>query len=359
MSKNSDIIRLIRPDLRQFLPYRSARDEAKAGTIWLNANESPYMLSSNEETAINRYPDKQPVTLQQKLASLYQVEPDQIVVSRGSDEIIDLLVRLFCVAGEDSIMITSPTYGMYAVSARLQGAGIIDVPLLKERSYQMNLSSMISTWNKNVKIIFICSPNNPTGNLLNREDILLLCEELRETIVVVDEAYIDFAETESLSSYINQYPNLIILRTLSKAYGLAGARIGCLLAQQEIAAWVLKILAPYPLPSTIDQIVNHALSEERIRQVQIEIRKTNIEKKVLLEALQSLPFIKQVMPSDANFLCVEMQDPQAILNACAEKGIILRGLLEKKGLEACIRISIGTSAENKALLNVLKGVKIR
>lgn len=354
---------LIRPDLREFAAYSSARDEAKQGKIWLNANESPYSYEIGGEIGgeiesqiqINRYPEKQPKKLLEELAKLYKVENSQIVVSRGSDEVIDLLIRLFCSSGKDSIMIFPPTFGMYAVCAKLQAAQVIAVPLLKNKAYQLDLTSIVQQVNPNVKILFLCSPNNPTGNLLNKTDILSLCEKLKyQSIIVVDEAYLEFADAESLSSYIEQYPNLVILRTLSKAYGLAGARCGVLLAQADLVQWILKIMPPYPLPAFTSQLILQTIMAKQKVQQQINIIKS--ERTRLFESLTKLACVKTVWHSDANFLLVETVDAEKVMHICANDGIILRNMHDKPGLENCVRISIGLPAENDqvvALLNKL------
>ena len=296
--------------------------------------------------------------LQQKIASLYGVDNAQIVLSRGSDEGIDLLIRLFCYAGQDAIMICPPTYGMYAVSARLQGASIIEVPLLKEGGYQLDVRAILAKWNPSVKIIFLCSPNNPTGNLLNQQDILYVCEHLQgKSIVVVDEAYIDYANTESMAAYIKQYAHLVILRTLSKAYGLAGARLGIVLGQEELMQWVLKIIAPYPLSALTSNFIFKALSPQRQKKIKKQITQINSEKKRLSLALRMLPLVRNIFPSDANFLLVEMLHAENVMNACKQQGIVLRSMFDKPGLNHCIRISIGLSDENTRLITVLEKMR--
>lgn len=353
----NNLINLIRCDLRDYVPYSSARDEAKSGKIWLNANESPFAYDVDCELKLNRYPEKQPLVLRQQFAAIYGVNTDQIVLSRGSDEVIDLLIRLFCEAGVDAIMTCPPTYGMYAVSARLQGARIIEVPLIKSAGYQMDLCAMIDKWEPSIKLVFLCSPNNPTGNLLKKDDILFLCEKwMGKSMVVVDEAYLDYADTDSLSAHIDQYPNLIILRTLSKAYGLAGARFGGLIGQSALVEWIIKIIAPYPLASPIVRVVSEALQPARYSQIQNQIRQTNAEKKRLYRLLQALPYVKNIVPSDANFLLVEMSNADKIMNACTQDGIVIRSLFDKPGLADCLRISIGLPEENDQLISLLQRV---
>ncbi len=340
---------LVRKDLQTFNAYSSARDEAKQGIIFLNANESPY------KNKINRYPEKQPDALVKIISTLFNVKQNQLALSRGSDEGIDLLIRLFCDAGQDSIMLCTPTYGMYSIYAKLQGAKIVDVPLLKEKNYQLDVDSILSTWNKNIKIIFLCSPNNPTGNLLNREDILFLCKSLSEKcMIVVDEAYIEFANAESLASDINQFNNLVVLRTASKAYGMAGTRLGFLLANEYLIQWILKIIAPYPLAAPVIEIAVDNFSKNNLIKIKKQIACIQSERDRLRNSLQKIPFIKKIWPSDANFLLVKMDDSESIMKKCSNQGIILRSMFDKKGLENCIRISIGTPEENSQLINLLE-----
>lgn len=349
---------LIRPDLREFNAYSSARDEAKQGKIWLNANESPYNFELQEHVLLNRYPEKQPLQLIKLFSELYHVKENQIVLSRGSDEVIDLLIRLFCSAGKDAILTCPPTFGMYAVCAKLQNANVIEVPLSQSSGYQLDLNSIISSWTPAVKIIFLCSPNNPTGNLLQQDDILHLCKTFaNKSIVVVDEAYIEYADTTSLSAYINEYKNLVILRTLSKAYGLAGLRCGFLLAAEELVRWILKIIAPYPLPSIIIKMISDTLSSARLKQVEQQIQCVRSERTRLEEALKKMSFVKKIWPSKANFVLVEMQDAETIMHQCSENGIILRSMCNKPGLENCLRISIGLPEENTQLINLLSTLR--
>ncbi len=352
----NNILNLIRSDLRQFIPYSSARDEAKQGNIWLNANESPFDFELEKDVLLNRYPEKQPAKLIERLAHMFNVDINQIAVSRGSDEMIDLLIRLFCTSGKDAILTCTPTYGMYAVYARLQGANVIEVPLIKDNFFQLNITSILS--HKNIKIIFLCSPNNPTGNLLTKADILYLCKKVaNKSIVVIDEAYIDYADEVSLASYINEYDNLVILRTMSKAYGLANARFGLLLANKIIVEWILKIMAPYPLSSLITKIVFNALSPQLLAQTKQEIYCIKSERIRLFNALNTMPIIKKVWPSNANFILIETDYAKEIMDVCNTNGIVLRSMFDKVMIENAIRISIGLPEENMQLIKVLQEVK--
>jgi histidinol-phosphate aminotransferase len=345
---------IIREDLRAFKSYSSARDEAKNGRIWLNANESPYDVELSNQTKINRYPDKQNSVLVNKVAELFQIKSEQLLISRGSDEAIDLLVRLCCTAGKDNILICPPTYGMYGVSAKLQNAGMLQVPLLKPQGFQLDMESILANQDNNIKIIFICSPNNPTGNLIDKDDILKLCDVFsNKSLIVVDEAYIDYADTTSMAEYIDQYKNLVILRTFSKAYGLAGARIGFLLANEEIIQWMLKIIAPYPLSAIVTEYVLNALSMERLQVIKSQLTVTKMERLTILNSIKNMAWVKKIWPSEANYILIETADAQAIMRKCAEQGVVIREMFDKPGLDHAVRITVGTPEQNQALIKVL------
>jgi len=345
------LIDLIRPDLRHFKPYSSARDEAKQGKIWLNANESPWDYS---HAGFNRYPEKQPAILINKMSALYGIQPEQLALLRGSDEAIDLLTRLFCRAEKDAVMICPPTFGMYAVCAHLQGVDIIEVPLKKENDFQLDTQAILNVWTSAVKLIYICTPNNPTANTIPEADILKLCEHFRgKSIVVVDEAYVEFSSGGSMATHIPQYENLAVLRTFSKAYGLAGTRFGAILAQAELIRWINAIAAPYPLPSPTIDVTIKALACENLAKVQTDIVCIKQQREYLMAELKASPLIRKIWPSDANFILVEAVDSEKMMQICMKQGIVLRHMHGKPGLENCIRISIGTPEENQALLAAL------
>jgi histidinol-phosphate aminotransferase len=349
----SNIKNLIRPDLREFAPYSAAQDEAEImeGSILLNANELPFNVKTREGVLVNRYPEKQPAQLIARLAEICHVQMNQLVLARGSDAMIDLLIRLFCRAEKDAILICPPTFGMYAVCAQLQGAQVIEVPLIKDSGYALDLPGILARWQPNVKLIFLCSPNNPTGHLLNTADIQHLCETYAgKSMIVVDEAYIEFSGQPGLSQFIHQYDNLVILRTLSKAYGLAAARCGFLLAQSELVQWLVRIMLPYPLSSIITQIIFDALAPEQLNRVKQQVVFINAERERLAEALSQLKCVKKVWPSMANFLLVEVDDVREIIEKCLQRKIILRDMQNKAGLENCLRISVGLPEENAQVI---------
>ena len=280
-------------------------------------------------------------------------------MARGSDEIIDLLVRLFCQAGNDAILTCPPTYGMYEVCAKLQGANIIRVPLIKANGFALNTTAILAEENKSIKLIFLCSPNNPTGNLLDKNDILQICRTLCEkSIIVVDEAYIDFSEQESLGCLVSEYENLVILRTLSKAFGLAGARIGCAIANETICQWLLKIIAPYPLSCVTNDFVNSILSDESLLGINRQLNITKAERERISTRLKKIPCIEYVWQSHANYILVKTKNETQIMTECIANGIILRSMFDKPGLEDCIRISIGLPEENELMLKTLEMVAV-
>lgn len=345
----NEIIKLARPEVLAMKAYSSARSETMSGEIWLDANENPW-----NNTQYNRYPEPQPAKLVSALSEMYGVRREQLLLTRGSDEGIDLLIRLFCRAYEDQIMICPPTYGLYRVAATIQGAKVLEVPLIKEDNFALNSSAVLASWKPKIKLIFLCSPNNPTGNLLLESDILRLCQELAgNALIIVDEAYIEFSKRKSLARYLNEYPNLVILRTLSKAYGLAGLRCGVTLANQEIIQLLRKLIAPYPIPEPISSIVLKNLRKESVQnQVALLLQ----EREKLMQFLEGLAFVKKIWKSDANFLLFEVLNVSEILKKCVQNGLVLRDRSREHQLENCIRATIGKPSDNQFLMEVLRSV---
>lgn len=345
------ILDLARPEIVAMTPYSSARSEQKGGKIFLNANENPW----DRENLYNRYPEPQPEELITKLSNLYQVNPEQLLVARGSDEVIDLLLRVFCVAGQDAIMITPPTYGMYKVSAAIQNAAVISVPLIKEQNFALDVDGILKNYRTNIKLIFLCSPNNPTGNLLGKDQILYLCQQLqKKTLIVVDEAYIEFSGAESMLKEISQYPNLVVLRTLSKAHGLAGVRCGSVIAHPMVIKLLQQIIAPYPIPRPVVSIICENLSENKLQQMKRIVAELIEQREILTQFLEYLPFVKKIWTSRANYILFRVTDAKKIMNYCLTQGVIIRDRSNDFSLDNCLRISVGTPAENQILMRVLK-----
>lgn len=344
------ILELARPDILALQPYQHAAWEPSLER--LHANEMPWAASGDSNTSgLNRYPEPQPAELIDHLAQLYRVAPENVLAGRGSDEGIDLVVRTFCRAERDSILICPPTFGMYKVSARIQGAGVVEVPLLKDRGFAFDVEEVIATWREGVKIVFVCSPNNPTGNLVDRTSIVRLCESLaNRALVVVDEAYIEFAETESVSSLIGRYPNLVVLRTLSKAYALAGARCGALLAQPDIVSLLARVITPYALPGPTIEAVLRLTDRAHEQEAQARIAKILAERARVSRELEQAALVRKVWPSATNFLLVECEDAERVLRAATSAGLIIRDTRSQPGLANCVRITIGTPEQNDRLL---------
>jgi histidinol-phosphate aminotransferase len=344
------VLELARPDILNLHPYQHAAWEPSLERM--HANEMPWRASGDSTVAgLNRYPEPQPAELIAHLAELYGVAPDRVLAGRGSDEGIDLLVRAFCRAGQDSILICPPTFGMYKVSARVQGAGVVEVPLAKERGFALDAQAVLAAWRPGVKLVFACTPNNPTGNLLDRSAIEQLCTQLADrAIVVVDEAYIEFAGNESLTTALDRYPNLVVLRTLSKAYALAGTRCGALLAHPDIVALLARVITPYALPTQTIEAVLTFTNERHRAESALRIGVIRAERARLSEQLARLPAIRRVWPSDSNFLLVDCADPDLVLRAATSVGLIIRDPRSQPGLGASLRISVGSPDQNDRLL---------
>lgn len=346
----NSILKLARPDILSLQPYQHAAWEPTLERM--HANEMPWRADGDESVAgLNRYPEPQPEELIQHLARLYDVAPENVLAGRGSDEGIDLLIRAFCRAGQDSVLICPPTFGMYKVSARIQGAGVVEVPLLKEQGFELDVQGVLAAWRENVKLVFICSPNNPTGNLLDRASIEVLCAHLADkALIVVDEAYIEFAGIASMTNELERFPNLVILRTLSKAYALAGARCGALLAHPDIVSLLARVITPYALPTQTIEAVLRLTDAEHVDESRQRIAQVLSERARLSETLASLPLVNHVWPSDSNFILVDCVDASDVLLAARSAGLIIRDPRSQRGLENCVRISVGTPDQNDRVL---------
>lgn len=336
----NNIEELIRPNIRSLKPYSSARDEF-SGTegVFLDANESPF---GNR----NRYPDPFQTKLKQRLGQIKSVPADSLFLGNGSDEIIDLCFRLFCEPGKDKALTFVPTYGMYEVSASINNVKLIEVDL--NENFQIETESIIPfLQDDSLKLIFICSPNNPTGNILDGIEFIL---ESFNGIVVVDEAYIDFSKTRSLSKKIEQYPNLIVIQTLSKAWGLASLRIGIAISNPGIITFLNKIKPPYNISQPNQQLALEVLNQQSV----FENKKKLIllQKEIVKTALSKIDFVLAIYPSETNFLLIRVKDANAIYNRLLEAKIIIRN--RDKVIKDCLRITIGTAEENNELIATLR-----
>jgi len=336
---------LIRENIKQMKPYASARSEFKdidANLIYLDANENPF------ETGLNRYPDPQQLTLKEVLAQQKGVQVANILLGNGSDEILDLIFRVFCEPAKDNIITMPPTFGIYDVLANTNN--IENRKVVLNNHFQPNVDEILVTVDKNSKLLFICSPNNPTGNSIETESITELLNSFNG-LVVIDEAYIDFSSKESWVSELENYPNLIITQTLSKAYGLAGIRLGICYASKEIVSVLNKIKLPYNINElTQKRALNRVLKIEEIKK---EIDLILTEKEWLLKELLQVKIIKKIYPTDANFVLVKVDDANTRYQQLIDKGIVLRNRTTQSLLENCLRITVGTKEENEKLIKTL------
>lgn len=350
-----DINQLVRKNVQKLTPYQSARRIGGQGDVWLNANEYPVAphFELTEQT-LNRYPEPQPEQVIKRYAQYAGVQCEQLIVSRGADEAIELLMRAFCEPEQDSILYCPPTYGMYQVSAETLGIKIKTVPTTSD--WQLDLQAIAQNLDT-VKLIYICSPNNPTGNLIKPEDIKSLLKLANDrALVVIDEAYIEFTPQSSVVSWLNEYPNLVILRTLSKAFALAGLRCGFAIANKPVIDALQKVIAPYPLATPVADIASQALSKEGIETMRQNVEKLNNQKQTFIEALNKLSIVEKVYPSWSNYLCVKFQEGKDVFKTLWDQGIILRDQSKSTGQTNMIRISIGTQSECEAVITALKAI---
>jgi histidinol-phosphate aminotransferase len=352
----SDIKALIRPNILSLSPYRSARDDFKSGLL-LDANENSFG-SALGDTELNRYPDPKQEKLRSSIAGFRNVNPGQIFLGVGSDEPIDLLLRIFCRPGTDCILITPPTYGMYKVSANINDLGVVEAPLNPD--FSLNSDSIFGKVDEEhkkkgilPKILFLCSPNNPTANNLDRDQMLKIVASFRG-IVVVDEAYIDFSTAGSLLSELNNFPNLVVLQTMSKAFGMAAIRLGMAFAHPEIIDTMNRVKAPYNINNLTANAGIEAISQSDI--VKTTIQGIIKERERLVEAIGRMQKIRKIFPSNANFILVKLDNALEIYRTLAQKGIIVRYRGDQIHCDDCLRITVGTSEENSRLINALEEV---
>lgn len=351
---NDALEKLVRPHFQAMEGYVSAGMAGKdAGRIYMNANENPFPLPGLE--GYNRYPEPQPLELLKAYADTYGVKPEHIIATRGADEAIKILTQVFCEPGKDSILICPPTFGIYKVYAAVQPVNVIEAPLKKENGdFALDVLAIIEK-GASAKIVYLCSPNNPTATSFPHADILKICRELEgKSVIVLDEAYAEFSRQGSLAGQLNEHPNLVILRTLSKAYGLAGMRMGCALAADAdfIALLKAKVMETYPLPKASIAAALTALALKKESKANIE--KILALREELKKSLNAIPAVAHIYPSDANFLLVEMKDAKAFCDFCASRNLYIRDFSSRPGTENCLRISVGTPQENETLLRLLE-----
>lgn len=349
MKNSFDLDKLVRPNIKKLIPYHSAREDFEEGLL-LDANENSLGAPFTDTDKLHRYPDPTQKKLRLLISEWRGLRKENIFTGVGSDEGIDLLFRIFCKPGEDRVITTPPTYGMYGVSAAINDIAV-DRVLLEPESFQPNITNILRAVTENTKLLFLCSPNNPTGNTFNRQHITELLEQF-PGIVVLDEAYIDFSKQESWASKIAEYPNLVVLQTMSKSFGLAGIRMGITYATEDIISYMMKVKAPYN--------VNKLTSEKAIEgmqnwdTVQFQVEAIRKERKKLREKLTNLEQVQRVYPSDANFLLVKINDARTIYNELARQDIIVRYRGNEPHCENCLRITVGTPDENERLISAIK-----
>ncbi|GGW94730.1 histidinol-phosphate transaminase [Alteromonas halophila] len=340
--------KLLNRNLAELTPYESARRLFSGGQDWLNANESPYNnIYQLDDSTLNRYPACQPEDVVQRYASYANVSSDQVLVSRGADEGIELLIRAFCQPGRDNILICPPTYGMYAISAQTNNVGVQSVPL--KNDFSLDVDAVCQS--QNVNLVFICAPNNPTGTQVAREDIKTVLEAMADkALVVVDEAYIEFDAHNTWATELAHYPNLVILRTLSKAFALAGLRCGFTLAQPAVIQALLKVIAPYPIPEPVAQIAEQALSIEALPRLYDQVGQINAEKQRLTESLAGLQNVEIVGAQYANFVLFSHPLAKELMQYLVASGMLIRDQSKQLGLQNCLRVTVGTPEQNQRLI---------
>ena len=353
----SGVENLLRPELRAFSAYHAA--SPRRGVVRLHANESSWRADWDDTSdGLNRYPEPRSVALMEALAALYGVAPEAVLATRGSDDAIDLLVRAFCRAGKDAVLVCPPTFGMYAVAARLQGAALIEVPL--QRKFALDVAGIRAAVRPGVKLVFLCSPNNPTGSTIPAAAVDELCTALKgRSMVVVDEAYVEFAREQDFADRLAAHGNLVLLRTLSKAWGLAGARVGALLADPQLIATLRALAPPYPLPSLATEAALRRLQPLELAGIRRRTAAVVRRRENLATALRALPTVKRVWPSEGNFLLAKFTRAAAALAACEAAGVLVRDFSGQPRLQGCLRITVGTAAENRRLLAALASLETK
>lgn len=355
-----DINAIARPEIVAMRPYESARKSSAADGILLNANESPTTLVDDpywQRLRLNRYPAPQPAELKSRLAGLYEVPESNLLITRGSDEGIDLLTRVFCRPGRDAVVECTPCFGMYRISATIQGAKIIDVPRQAGNSFQIDFGQLerVIAEQDNTRLVFLTSPNNPTGDVIDRgqlERVLSVCED--RALVVMDEAYVEFCTTPSASQLLERWPQLVVLRTLSKAWAAAAVRCGIVIANPAVIGLLQRVIAPYPLAATAVDAALQAISGDAVERHRQFVRAAREGRDDLHAFLLNCGWVLEVWPSEANFILVRVPDADGLVEWCAANGIRIRNFNTQPGLNGCVRMTVGSDAEMAALKSVLQ-----
>jgi histidinol-phosphate aminotransferase len=346
----SAVVSLARPEIVTLKPYAHAA--WLPSLTRLHANEAPWRPTGDTTTAgLNRYPEPQPQALIERMAALYEVPAANVLATRGGDEAIDVLSRIYLRSGTDAILQCTPTFGMYQVAARIQGAGVIEVPLDPEQGWALDPDRVLAVWQPHIKLVYLCSPNNPTANLLDVAALEVLCKELDgKAILVIDEAYIEWSRSPSLTRWLKRFSTLAILRTLSKAHALAGARIGALLAHPELIELAKRVVPPYSLAQPAVEAALRALDPIELAAAQARLDGLLAEREYLAHGLAASPWVDRVWPSDANFLLVDCRDADRFVSDSLAGGLIVRDLRAHPSLPRSLRVSVGSRVQNDALL---------
>ena len=346
--------KLARPEIVAMKPYSSARKEAPGKGILLNANEAPWSLIDSEG-GLNRYPDPQPERLVKRLARLYSVREENVLVTRGSDEGIDLLTRVFCRAGQDAILQCPPAFGMYRIAAQAQGARVVSVAR-GAVDFSLDAQGVLDALAQDVgiKLVFMTSPSNPTGDVLEDGFLERLLERAEgRALVVVDEAYAEFTDRRSAAALVDRHEHLVVLRTLSKAWAAAGLRCGTVIAQPPVISLLRRVIAPYPLPSPVVSLAMAMLEEKALSRQRDMLQQVRENKGILLGLLEQRPFVQAIYPGEANFVLIRVDDADGLLTHCARQNVILRGFPAEPVLRDCIRISVGSKDDLTRLAKAL------
>ncbi|HZF15241.1 MAG TPA: histidinol-phosphate transaminase [Steroidobacteraceae bacterium] len=350
----SSLTALARPDIVELEPYAHAAWEPDLER--LHANENPWRTpGDNSAIGLNRYPEPQPASLVRRLAALYGVDSERTLVGRGSDEAIDLLVRAFCRAEVDGVLVLPPTFGMYKVAAQIQGAKVEELVLTAADGFAPTAASVLARWQPHIRLVFLCTPNNPTGNAYDGEMVATIARELAgRALVVADEAYLEFSGRPSLANRKERLGNLVVLRTLSKAHALAGARCGCALADPEVIDILKRIIPPYAIPSATAQSVEHALLPPQLAMAGARVAMLVAERDKLAQRLARSAAVRRVFPSAANFLLVEFAQAGRAFEKMRAAGLLVRDVRRQPGLGSCLRITIGLPEQNERLVTALE-----
>ena len=345
---------LVRPEVLNLKPYVPAKNIQDS--VRLNANESPYCVTDQaKKDGLNLYPDAVPIKIRKRISQYLDMDEENCVITRGSTEAIDVLLRVFCQPNIDEIIIFPPTFEMYQFYAAIQGVSIKSIPLLEAKNYEINLELLGSELCTQSKLIFIPSPSNPTGQTISKDSIFKACDMAKDFgLVVLDLAYIEFADEDITKEILTTYSNVVVLRTLSKAFGLAGSRCGVLLASSEISNYVMRVLPPYSFSKPAEKSILEALTENGIKTSKLNINEIIKERMYLEEAFTNIGCIKKIYKSSANFILVQVKNADRFCDKAKEYGLLLRNVSYQPTLSNCVRITVGTRKQNDLLIEGIK-----